>query len=43
VGEYYLIGYGASTYKDALSFLVLIIVLLYKPTGLFGTNRKEKI
>lgn len=43
VGEYYLIGYGASTYKEALSFLILIIVLLYKPTGLFGTTRKEKI
>lgn len=43
LGEYYLIGYGASTYKDALSFLILILVLLYKPTGLFGTTRKEKI
>lgn len=43
LGEYYLVGYGASTYKDALSFLILIIVLLYKPTGLFGTTRKEKI
>ncbi len=43
LGEYYLIGYGASTYKDALSFSVLILVLLYKPTGLFGTTRKEKI
>lgn len=43
LGEYYLVGYGASTYKDALSFTILIIVLLYKPTGLFGTTRKEKI
>ncbi|MBC7741656.1 MAG: branched-chain amino acid ABC transporter permease [Bdellovibrionaceae bacterium] len=43
LGETYLIGYGASTYKDAFSFVILIIVLLYKPTGLFGTTRKEKI
>lgn len=43
LGEYYLVGYGASTYKEALSFLILIAVLLYKPTGLFGTTRKEKI
>lgn len=43
LAEYYLIGYGASTYKDALSFLILIFVLLYKPTGLFGTTKKEKI
>ena len=43
VGEYYLIGYGASTYRDALSFTVLILILLYKPTGLFGSQLKEKI
>ncbi len=43
LGETYLIGYGASTYKDAFSFVILIIVLLYKPTGLFGQTRKEKI
>ena len=43
LGEYYLIGYGASTYKDALSFSLLILILLYKPTGLFGTTKKEKI
>lgn len=43
LGEYYLVGYGASTYKEALSFMILILVLLYKPTGLFGTTKKEKI
>lgn len=43
VGEYYLIGYGASTYRDALSFSVLILILLFKPTGLFGSKMKEKI
>ncbi len=43
VGEYYLIGYGASTYRDALSFSVLIFILLFKPTGLFGATTREKI
>lgn len=43
LGEYYLVGYGASTYKEALSFSILIVILLYKPNGLFGTTRKEKI
>lgn len=43
LGEYYLIGYGASTYKEALSFLLLILILLIKPTGLMGTKAKEKI
>lgn len=43
LGEYYLIGYGASTYREALSFFILIIILLIKPTGLLGTTTKEKI
>jgi branched-chain amino acid transport system permease protein len=43
LGEYYVLGYGASTYREALSFLILILVLIYKPTGLFGSNKKEKI
>lgn len=43
VGEYYLIGYGASTYRDALSFSLLILILLFKPTGLLGVRTKEKI
>ncbi len=43
LGEYYLIGYGASTYKEALSFTLLILILLAKPTGLFGLKTKEKI
>lgn len=43
LGEYYLIGYGGSTYKEALSFGILILVLIVKPTGLMGKNLKEKI
>lgn len=43
LGEYFVIGYGASTYREALSFFILIIILLIKPTGLLGTTTKEKI
>lgn len=43
LGEYYLIGYGASTYREALSFGLLILILLVKPTGLMGVTMKEKI
>lgn len=43
LGEYYVNGYGGSTYKEAVSFAILILILLYKPTGLFGSTRKEKI
>ena len=35
-------GYGSSLYRDAVAFGVLIIILLIKPTGLFGKNTGEK-
>ena len=34
---------GGSLYKDAVSFAILIIVLLIKPNGLLGSNVKEKV
>lgn len=43
LGEYYVNGYGGSTYKEAVSFSILILILLYKPTGLFGSTKREKI
>ncbi|MBR6513556.1 MAG: branched-chain amino acid ABC transporter permease [Clostridia bacterium] len=30
-------------YKDAISFLVLVIILLVKPSGLLGKKRREKV
>jgi len=36
-------GVGLSTYSDGLVFLVLILVLIFKPTGLLGKNTKEKV
>jgi len=35
-------GYLSSPMRDAIVFSVLIIVLLYRPTGLFGEASKEK-
>ncbi len=35
-------GYLSSTLRDAIVFSILIIVLLFKPTGLFGEAAKEK-
>lgn len=43
LSESYLIGYGASTYREGLAFVILIFILLYKPTGIFGKKMKEKI
>jgi branched-chain amino acid transport system permease protein len=36
-------AYVWSEWKDALAFLVLIVVLLWKPTGLLGRERREKV
>lgn len=36
-------GLGASTWRDAVAFLILIIVLIVKPSGLFGKNIREKV
>jgi branched-chain amino acid transport system permease protein len=32
-----------ATFSDAFTFLLLIIVLLYKPTGLFGEKVTDKV
>ena len=34
---------GLSTFSDAFTFIVLIIMLLFKPTGLFGEKNIDKV
>ena len=36
-------GYGSSMYKDAVVFAILILVLIFKPSGLLGKNTREKV
>ncbi|MBT2732933.1 MULTISPECIES: branched-chain amino acid ABC transporter permease [Carnobacterium] len=36
-------GYGGSMIKDAVVYLILIIILIFKPSGLLGKNVKEKV
>ena len=36
-------AYLSSTWADAIVFGVLILVLLFKPTGILGKNMKEKV
>ncbi len=43
VAEEFVVGYGGSTYKDALAFGILIIILLFKPAGLLGRFTVEKV
>lgn len=43
--EVLVIGYlpSGSQYKDAIAFVILIVILLVKPSGLFGKNVVEKV
>ncbi|AWM74672.1 MULTISPECIES: branched-chain amino acid ABC transporter permease [Lactobacillus] len=34
---------GLSAYKDSVVYLVLIVILLFLPAGIFGKNAKEKV
>lgn len=36
-------AYGASTWRDALAFALLIGILLFRPAGLFGSVEAEKV
>ncbi len=36
-------GFLSSTFRDAAAFAILILVLLVKPSGLFGKNTNEKV
>jgi branched-chain amino acid transport system permease protein len=41
--EEFVVGYGASTWRDAVAFGFLILVLLLKPEGIFGRVAAEKV
>jgi len=48
VAETMVVGYGAnvgiaSTYRDAVAFAILILVLLLRPSGLLGSTVQEKV
>lgn len=36
-------GFGGSMWRDAVAFMILIIVLVLRPTGIFGKNVREKV
>jgi branched-chain amino acid transport system permease protein len=43
LAEEYVAGYLLSSYRDAIAFAILIVVLLVRPEGLFGRVRAEKV
>jgi branched-chain amino acid transport system permease protein len=42
VAEVMVVGYVSSTYRDAIAFAILILILLFKPSGLLGVFSEEK-
>ena len=43
LAEVMAVGYGQSTYRDAIAFVILVLILLIKPTGIMGKGMVEKV
>ncbi|MDT8306647.1 MAG: branched-chain amino acid ABC transporter permease [Anaerolineae bacterium] len=41
--EVYVAAYLASTYRDLIVFVLLLAILVVRPTGLFGVARRQKV
>ena len=43
ISENIIKGLGWTTFSDAFTFALLIVILLVKPTGLFGESASDKV
>jgi branched-chain amino acid transport system permease protein len=43
LAEVMAVGYGSSTYRDAIAFIILVLILLFKPGGIMGKGTVEKV
>jgi branched-chain amino acid transport system permease protein len=43
VAEVMVVGYLSPTYRDAIAFVLLILILLVRPAGILGRNVTEKV
>ncbi|HBG02618.1 MAG TPA: branched-chain amino acid ABC transporter permease [Firmicutes bacterium] len=43
IAENLVVALGSSTFRDAVAFAILILVLLLKPSGLMGKRQREKV
>ena len=43
ISETFIVAFGYSTFSDAFTFVLLIIILLVRPTGLFGEAASDKV
>jgi branched-chain amino acid transport system permease protein len=43
IAEVMVVGYLSPTYRDAIAFVLLILILLVRPAGILGRNVAEKV
>jgi len=43
IAEVMAVGYGQSTYRDAIAFIILVLILLLKPNGIMGKGSTDKV
>jgi branched-chain amino acid transport system permease protein len=43
IAEVLVVGYISPTYRDAIAFVLLIVILLVRPAGILGRNTAEKV
>jgi branched-chain amino acid transport system permease protein len=43
ISEVMVVGYISSSYRDAIAFVLLIAILLFRPSGLLGKHQAEKV
>ena len=43
LAEVMAVGYGQSTYRDAIAFVILVLILLLRPSGIMGKRVSEKV
>ena len=41
--ESFFTGYVSSDYEDVFAFLFLVIILIFRPTGILGRKQMEKV
>ena len=41
VAEVFSVAYGASSYRDAVAFGMIILLLFLRPEGLFGSKEQQ--